>query len=946
MSLPLSREVGSVLDLAKQIAGTKRGSISTAHLLLALLEEPNQATQLLQDREISATRIKGAMKGLGQEPGQVLENVWGRSERLAKGARSEAITSLHVLAALVREPLSQAYTLLEGCGVDIGAIRATVMSYATSSRPTPRRYRNYDAILESGRVENLKGQEEEENSSPSPIGFHPSLGVGRRRSREIEPESLSMESSVVEEQATSPRTVQKREPIRRKERPRTSRDSGAIEALLQTGGGLALDNHPGINRGGKPRPNQPKHSEETEAERQAEALDDARQTTQDLAKRLFAKKALQEAQEAQEIAEKEHESRLTEELEKAKQKAKEESTPAVLLEGDEELAQEYELDGDDYPLLKKFGRNLTVDAALGLIDSVVGRESEIAQLIDILGKRRSNNPLLVGEPGVGKTAIVEGLACKMVALARKGSPFGKRKIIELEMGRILSGTHLRGAFSERLLGIKDEVAAGEGDVIVFLDEIHTWIGAGTGGDGGDAAGELKTALARGKFPCIGATTHDECRRFVESDPAFERRFQKVTVDEPDEETAMKIVDGVREHYERHHGVAFSADAVAAAVSLSVRYVHDRQLPDKAIGILDLAGSRASRKGIVEVRREDVARVVADVAGLPADRLTGSEGARFLEMETFLSAGVIGHREVVERIAELLRRNYAGFRSQRPIGSLLFLGPTGVGKTEMVKVLADFLFHDRDAIIRLDMSEFMEAHSVSRLIGAPPGYVGHDQGGQLTEAVRKRPYQVVLFDEIEKAHHDVLNLLLQLFEEGRLTDGRGRQVDFSNALVVMTSNLGAEVFQKESRRNSGSIGFSSAFSPERESDRNRQQLQEEALESAQRHFTPELWNRIDERLVFLPLRRDEVVRIAALQLADSTRRLFEESQIDMVVHPDVVEYLIANGGYDKKFGARPMRQTIQRLVEGAVAREILSGAVKRGGRIEVAVEGAEIVVFSE
>ncbi len=957
MSLPLSREVGSVLSCAEQMAVELDEPLSTAHVLLALFEVPNQAARLLEDRGITSSIIRTAMSSLGDEALYILEKVQDRSQRLAEGARAEAITSLHLLAALLRESSGHAQHLLTTCGADIGAIRTAVMSYATSARRTPRRYTTVEMRPVSRHTlpsdaaptnsPHSTPRESNRDWQATPIGFHPSLGVGARGSRH----RPVQEAPVAE---ASPAEPEPQEPQDRDEPPAprrliTRHPQAAIDALRESGDGLSLDNHPGINRGGRPR--RPRRNEPTaaekEARRQAQALEDARKTTRNLAMRLQLKKESEvppeeEPAEAAEAAEANEPADLSEASEAADSGPPEPPLRPLPSKADPVLAARYRLDDEDFPFLTKFGRNLTEEAALGRIDAVIGRDTEIAQVIDILGKRRSNNPLLVGEPGVGKTAIVEGLARRFVELARDGHAIGERTIIELEMGRLLSGTHLRGAFSERLLGIKDEVAQAQGSVIVFLDEIHTWMSAGAGGDGGDAAGELKTALARGKFPCIGATTHDEFRKFIEADQAFERRFQQVTVEEPDQETAVQIVEGVRPHYERHHGVCFSAEAVRAAVALSVRYIHDRQLPDKAIGVLDLAGSRAARcstDGVVH--RRDIAEVVADVARIPVERLTGSQADRFLNMESFLAKGVVGHVDVVRQISELLRRNYAGFRSHRPIGSLLFLGPTGVGKTEMVKVLADFLFHDRDAIVRLDMSEYMESHSVSRMIGSPPGYVGYDQGGQLTEALRRRPYQVVLLDEIEKAHPDVLNLLLQLFDEGRLTDGRGRVVDFSNALVVMTSNLGSDAFDNEPR-SQPAIGFS-RWRGDDETRDHRDELREPVLDAARKHFTPELWNRIDERLVFLPLSRDDVAAIARLQLADSQRRLQEESDIAMEFEPALIDHLIEHGGYDRKLGARPMRQTIQRLVEGAVALEILAGHVTPGGRLVVDVDDDRVVV---
>ena len=695
---------------------------------------------------------------------------------------------------------------------------------------------------------------------------------------------------------------------------------------------------------------------------QARARQDAEETTRDLAARLFGKKKL--TPKAAAPVEPEELVLDLPSLDAAPadiaqidsidvaearpmrstppKKAKTSSAPKD--RPDPSAATHYRLDPEVYPILSKFGRNLTEEAAMLRIDGVIGRDQEITSLIDILGKRRGNNPLLVGDPGVGKTAIVEGLAHKFCELHRRGVRLGGRAIIELELGRVLSGTHLRGSLSERLIAIKDEVRKADGQIIIFLDEIHAWLGAGNSGDGNDAAGELKTALARGQFPCIGATTNDEYTKFVEEDPAFKRRFQSVNVDEPDTATAIVIARGIRCHYERYHGITYADAAIDAAVRLSQRYIHDRRLPDKAVNVLDLAGSRASREARPFVRRTDIAHVVAEMANLPADRLTQSDRARFLEIERDLGRSVIGHERVIRAVAEVLRRNYAGFRSKRPIGSMLFLGPTGVGKTELVKALADFLFHDRDAIVRLDMSEFMEAHSVSRFIGAPPGYVGHEQGGQLTEAVRKRPYQVILLDEIEKAHPDVLNLLLQLLDEGRLTDGRSRVVDFSNTLIVMTSNLGAHCFDEYvAEANRSRIGFGGLLE-QPASPTKQAELTKQVQESARTHFTPELWTRIDERLVFLPLREDEVAQISVLQLEDSAQRLEDESQISLDFSDEVIAHLIRHGGYDRKFGARPMRHTIQRLIEGHIARMILSGEIQRGESVMIDVDEEDKLIF--
>ncbi|HEY1333151.1 MAG TPA: ATP-dependent Clp protease ATP-binding subunit [Myxococcaceae bacterium] len=587
----------------------------------------------------------------------------------------------------------------------------------------------------------------------------------------------------------------------------------------------------------------------------------------------------------------------------------------------------WELDPAAFPLLAQLGRNLTALAREGALDPVVGRAREMEEVLDVLGKRRTNNPCLVGEPGVGKTAVVEGVAQRLLSAP---GDLGKKVVVELSTADLLAGTSLRGSLSERLNGLKEEMRRAAGRVVVFLDEIHTLVGAGSTGEGAqDAANELKGALARGEFPCIGATTHDEFRRFIQADAALERRFTAVVVREPTVAETVEILSGLLARYEGHHRVRYARAAVEAAASLGARYVTDRQNPDKAVSLLDLSGSRVARAGRDRVEVKDVAEVVARIAGLPVERLLTGDAARLLRLEEELGARVVGHVAAVERVARVLRRNYAGFASRRPLGSFLFLGPTGVGKTELARALADVLFGTRDALIRLDMSELSESHATSRLIGAPAGYVGYQDGGQLTEAVRRRPSAVVLLDEVEKAHRDVLMLLLQLLEEGRLTDGKGRQVDFSSTVVVLTSNLGAEAFGRARAR----VGFGSDTADEGGASA--------ALGEARKALPPELWNRIDERLVFGALGRAELRRIARMLLEESSRRLAEERGIAFAAGDDVVEMLLDSEDMDPLLGARPVRQIVQRSIEGPLAEHILAGKVAAGNRIRVRVVSGRI-----
>jgi ATP-dependent Clp protease ATP-binding subunit ClpC len=1009
MSLPRSSELERVLSQAEDIAEQTAQDRCSSHVLLALFTVSNQAAVFLNDRHITLEQLLAELEGLEGEPDDMLGRILRRAQRIARGSQADALNSLHVLAALVREADSQAHRLMKAADVDVSAVRATVMSYATGALPLPGRPSPDETGSDSGgRAARSNSQPSSEGSdlshssvahlsseeAPSPIAFHPSLGVdpdtreeesgsgesggdaaasrsGSRSGPERrQPTSRSQTTGRFNTQVETQRPDDQEEDEREGSEEETSDDASAGSSGRRgrlrgpaTGDGSSDSDTPAIQEpDDEPAEAEPSADEEpeTDDDPNPDYRESAKDAAQSLGSRLFDRsdeESDDEPVDPPDQGESEVEAEPSEERPESPEPSRDgaqsrESDDPDLAGGrattippgerrsegrntlwDSSIAEFYELRDEEFPNLVEFGRNLTLEAALGRIDKVIGRERETMKLIDIVGKRRANNPILIGEPGVGKTAIVEGLARRFVEMATDGNELGHRVVVELELGRILSGTHLRGALSERLMGIKEEVEDAEGDVIVFLDEIHAWLDAG-GSDGSDAAGELKTAMARGRFPCIGATTNEEFRQFVESDPAFERRFQVVLVEEPSIDTSIEITEGIRPYYEDHHGVSYRENALEAAVRMSRRYIHDRRLPDKAISVLDLAGSRAARVGDGTIGRREIAEVVAESAGLPVDRLTQDDRERFLNIEGELRQKIVGQRHVIETVSEVLRRNYAGFRGHRPIGSLLFLGPTGVGKTETVKALADFLFHDRDAVVQIDMSEYMKSHAVSRFVGAPPGYVGHDQGGQLTEAIRRRPYQIVLLDEIEKAHPDVLNVLLQLFEEGQLTDGKGRTVDFSNALIVMTSNLGADIFPEQMiEESSPRIGFGQREASSGGSD-NRQEIADKVLDQAKGHFSPELWNRIDEKLVFDSLSRQEVSEIAELQLGDSADRIAEESGIELTFDQNVVDYLIDNGGYDPELGARPMRQAIQRLVEGTVARHILRGEAERGDTIRV------------
>ncbi len=588
------------------------------------------------------------------------------------------------------------------------------------------------------------------------------------------------------------------------------------------------------------------------------------------------------------------------------------------------------------PNLAACGVDLSALAAAGELDLALGRARELEALIDILGKRRSNNPILVGPPGVGKTAIVEGLAVKIARRDADVADFHDRRIVNLDTGSLVAGTSLRGAFSERMVAIKAEVAEAAGKIVVFIDEIHTLVGMGMSGDGPqDAANELKTALARGEFPCIGATTHDEYKKHIERDPALERRFTPIFVNEPSVDDATLMLEEGIAAYAEHHGVQYSLSAVEAAVELSHRFINDRFLPDKAFAVIDLAGSRAKRRMKNVITRDDVVQVVHEWTGVPLARISETDGNRLGNAKVNLSRRILGQTHAIATVVSALQRGFAGFNSQRPMASLLFLGPTGVGKTETARALAEFLFGSPDLMIRLDMSEMAEKHSVARLIGAQPGYVGYEEGGQLTEALRKRPFQVILFDEIEKAHGDVLNLLLQILGDGRLSDSRGRMVNFSNALVILTSNLGAQHASANGR--SSGIGFDAG-----KSKKDLQRYEKETLKEAQQALSPELWGRLDERIVFHALDPHALSAIVCMELDNFAALLIKDRQIHLTWDDEVVACVLATE-IDPNTGARGLRQAVSHLVRDPIANGVVGGTFHGGDHLHLTLRADKIKI---
>lgn len=593
----------------------------------------------------------------------------------------------------------------------------------------------------------------------------------------------------------------------------------------------------------------------------------------------------------------------------------------------------FDLDPKQFPLLASIGKNLTQMAADGTLDPAFGRDEEIERTLDVLAKRTANNPCLVGLAGVGKTSVVHGLA-QRIAEGKNVVSLDDRLVIEIELPTLLAGTGVRGSLAERLSQLRTEVKRAEGRVVLFFDEVHTLFGP----DAGDEAqAELKIALARGELPCVGATTTEEYRRYIESDPALARRFTPVEVVELGPEEAFMAIEKIAPLYETHHAATYRKEAIARAVTWSVRYLPGRALPDKAVSILDLAGARARRRGEREITQEGVAEVVSELSGVPEARLLETDADRLLRFESLLAERIVGHGSALAKIATVLRRNASGFRSKRPVGTFLLLGPTGVGKTETAKAVAECLFFSETAITRVDMSEYAEAHAIARLVGAPPGYVGHDAGGQLTEAVRRRPYQVILLDEIEKAHRDVLEGFLQVFDEGRLTDGKGRTVDFTNTVLLLTSNIGAHVADEDLRER-GRIGFG-----KRSKGRDGDAYETRMAEAAREALPPELYNRLDEVLAFAPLDRDDVAEVARRMLRGLSGDLHVQRGVGLEVTEDAITALLDSGGFDKSLGARPMRRTIGRFVEAPIAEMLLRKELLRGDVAYVDGEAGRVVV---
>ncbi|WP_438040477.1 AAA family ATPase [Sorangium sp. So ce128] len=917
MTSPRSHaELVTLRKLAQDLAAQRKERLSSVHLLAAIALSGGPAADLLRDRRLDDEALLKATRSVDDEGPDPIGRAMGGARDVAKRATAKEPAALHLLLALLSDRSSAAHRALTQSGVDLARLRTAALQIAlgvVQARRTPSR------LLQDG------GAPE---TPPAP-------GATARRARG--------EAADPARTPRSPRTSQELRPAKGagvtvpELRPakgagvgipelRPARGAGAPESRPAKGAGpgvtVPLFPPTPLFPPGRPRP--------AAAPAGADALISAEPIALTPTPSPASSASPAPASAASPAA-------------PAPGRPFPPLAPptATSAAASAALAARFTLDRARFPALASLGHNLSLAAVQGELEPIVGREHEIEQALDVLAKRHANNPCLLGPAGVGKTSVARGVAHRLAFDERE-----PRVVVELVPSELLAGTGARGALSERLSALRSELREAGGRVILFIDGLSELFGSGALDE---AMAEIKLALARGELTLIGTATPEEYRKSIEVDPALARRFTIVEIDEPEEDEAFLLLQSVAVGLGAHHGLAFTDEALASAVAWSVRYLPGRALPDKALSILDLAGARtrrrassASRASLREpaqparqVGPAEVAEVVSELADLPVERLLETDRERMLSLEALLAENVVGHGEALARIARVLRRNAAGLRARRPIGSFLLLGPTGVGKTETAKAIAEALFHSPDAMTRLDFSEYAESHAVARLVGAPPGYVGHEAGGQLTEAVRRRPYQVVLLDEIEKAHRDVLEAFLQVFDEGRLTDGRGRRVDFTNTVLVMTSNLGAaEAGALRSERSVGFARASAAVSPER--------LGEAMLAATRAALPPELYNRIDEVLCFAPLTRADVAEITRRLLGGLEREL-EARGVELEVEPEAIDALLDAGGFDPELGARPMKRTIARLVEAPLAELILRGQLEEGSAALVGVEQGEVVV---
>lgn len=797
--------VTSLMTRAKSAAKQRGQRASTAHLLLVMLQDEPELSELLHKSGVRETSLLNALRIVDEESLNMLDRTLERSRKIAAKLGRQTPTPFDLLLAITKDPRSAGHQSLTKMGTGPQRVTDEVLSFLN------------DAFA----AQSTQGKAKRK---------------ARKKSRLSLPEPRAKKRTVVNSRASGTRLQKKVRRAGARRGQKSTLDPDGLKARFETAHPIVID----------PFDRTPFIDSTPAPEAQLFALD----TT---------------------------------------------------------------LDEKDFPLLAELGRDLTAAARAGHLDPVIGRDKELDSLLDILARRRGNNPLLLGPPGVGKTALVEGLAQRLIEVEH----LSDRTLVEVSAGGLVSGTGVRGALNKRVKQLREEVDKAGGKVILFIDEVHAIMTPGGGPD--DLAQELKTALARGELPCIGATTVREYKKHIEKDPALVRRFSPVYVGEPSRDASVEILKGVAPNYAKHHGLEIEAGALSRAVDLSIRFLPDQHLPDKAIAVLDHAGARARRRGRKCVDELSVAEVISEKSGVEVERLLMQDGQRLLELEKTLMARVVGQDEAAHQISDALRKSAAGFVGRRPMGTFLFLGPTGVGKTEMAKAIADAFFPGAP-MTRFDMSELSEKHAVARLFGAPPGYIGHDDGGQLTDALRRRPYQLLLLDEIEKAHPEVLLSLLPLLDEGRLTDAKGHLVDATNCIVVMTSNLGAVLETPRSIGFSGGSTLDSSVSTARA---------EAAFDAAKAAMPPELWGRIEAPLFFSPLGRSSVTEIARRLLRGVTTAMAREG-VTLSFDDSLVEALV-NLGFDPAYGARPMRGCVSRHVESKLAKARLAGELVEGDR---------------
>ena len=902
-------ELATLRKLAHDLAVARKERASSLHVLAAIAADAGPAGELLRDRRLDQDGLLKVGRGFEDEGEGALTRAMTAAREMAQRGSGAEVSTLHVLLALLADRGLAAHRALAQAGVDLGRLRAAAMQVAlgvvAARRPvgmSSRRLSTEPALPTSSasRLHGTARPRQGDGGAPEARSALPAQDARKSTPPAGSQGSSSQAQPGVTVRLLPPAPAQRRPPVRA---------PGKGEPVATTPAAPPL-----VSSAPPPRVEAPAEGE-TGAQAVQTMPSGSFPSLAGLGRRVApARKA-----------------------------------------GIGEALSRFALDRAKFPVLAAVGRNLTLAAAEGSLEPIVGREAEIDHALDVLAKRHANSPCLVGPAGVGKTAVARGIAHRLAAM-QDDPPHGGRVLVELAVSELVAGAGGRAALAERMAAVRTEAREAAGRVILFIDDLHELFETHAFAE---AAAEIKIALGRGELALVGATRPEELRRTIESDSALARRFTMIEVEEPAEEEAFLLLQSVARSLGEHHRLEYTDEALAASVAWSMRYLPGRALPDKAIAVLDLAGARARRRrapgakddrGVVAASPEgsspspppskarrvgprEVAEVVSELVDLPVERLLETDRERMLGLEKILAERVVGHGAALARIAKVLRRNAAGLRSRRPIGTFLLLGPTGVGKTETAKAIAEALFHSPDAMTRLDFSEYAEAHAIARLVGAPPGYVGHEAGGQLTEAVRRRPYQVILLDELEKAHRDVLEAFLQVFDEGRMTDGRGRRVDFTNTVVVMTSNLGAaEVAALRSARSVGFARSSPSASPTGDA----------VIAAARAALPPELYNRIDEVLSYEPLTREDVAEIAR-RLLDALAASLGQRGIRMQVEPAVIDVLLASGGFDGSLGARPMKRAIGRLIEAPLAEMILRREVDDGGVALVGVEDGEIAI---